>query len=85
MKEKKSSWANIGAIYISGKVVPISGIYEFTTHFDDVPCLMTHSGNRVRLARGNTFPRHATCQRRVYWRLLEGVENGKADLITKAR
>lgn len=79
MTKESSQLARIGATFLSGKQVPFSGIYEFARHFDIGPCFLTHAANRVMLAKGNTFPRHGICQRRVIWRLREVIGDGEAN------
>lgn len=85
MSEENSSCTCTGAVFISGKVVPVTGIYDFTSHFDGGPCFITHTENRLVFAKGNTFPRHGTCYKKVYWRLHKTIEEEEANGHSQAK
>ena len=64
--------ALVGAAFLTGQKAPVTGVYSFIRHIDDVDkscCTAIRENCQISLSRGDKFPSHWSCGRRVLWRL----------------
>jgi hypothetical protein len=59
----------IGASFLTGQKAPVSGVYTMIRHVHRTCCYTTDEERQLTLQKGELFPPHCGCNRRVIWQL----------------
>jgi hypothetical protein len=60
----------IGSEFRTGQTAPVSGVYAYVRHADNLSCTITPAQKEIPLSRGETFPPISGCRHAAYWRLV---------------
>lgn len=73
----------LGSVYKTGDVVPVSGVYRFVKS-SDPDCEPTEEALEVPLSRGERFPPHRRCHGAEEWEFIRKawVHKWKAALLS---
>lgn len=69
--------AEIGDLFKSNQIVPVSGEYKYVRHVNPTYCPVSEEQRRISLKKGEKFPSHKDCLRWVYWELVKKADESE--------